>query len=648
MARKQNPPCRWFPAIIGGLSLGVLHTQCAAQPTERNPLQVATDAFGISVGEEKIGVYTSDNVRGFSPTIAGNVRIDGLYFDQAGELNKRLSNVSTIRVGPAAQAYPFPAPTGIVDYRLRTAGSTTSESITAGLADYAGPYLEVDFQLPVVKDKLGLVAGFGLKDDQFPDGTNSRNSTVALVAEWHPGNRIALRSFWTQMLRNGLQAQPVITVGGPWLPPRLRLRKFIGQRWTTNTTRRINAGQLADLDLGSGWTVRGGLFYSLNSDHSAFADLFKNVQQDGSSDHRIVADPSESTRSTSGEIRVERAFEEGSRQHHIYIVLRGRKRDASFGGSDRVDLGPSNVTVPTVLPEPAFKFGAQSYDHVRQFTGGLAYEMLWKGLGQLSLGIQKTRYRKIFDEAGGTSVHTQDSPTLFYGNVEALLSRRLALFASITRGLEESGIAPDNAVNRGEALSAVRTQQIDGGAVFQATSRFKVLAAVFEVRKPYVGLDATNAFRIIGEERHRGLEVSVSGYLTSRLNVVAGAVLLDARTTRDSSVEANIGARPIGSSPELIRLSAEYSVPRAKGFSVDIGVDHDGKRVASTDNAIRLPPRTILRAGLRYRFHVGRINTQMRVLVDNLTDNFEWALTSGGGFKVDVGRRVTEYLGIDF
>lgn len=82
-------------------------------------------------------------------------------------------------------------------------------------------------------------------------------------------------------------------------------------------------------------------------------------------------------------------------------------------------------------------------------------------------------------------------------------------------------------------------------------------------------------------------------------------------------------------------------------MSVDLGIDHDGKRIASADNAISLPVRTILRAGVRYRFTIGRANAQLRLLVENLTDTFSWALTSGGGFKVDVGRRVTGYLGID-
>jgi iron complex outermembrane receptor protein len=40
------------------------------------------DALGTSVGRQTIGLYTPTSARGFNPIQAGNVRIEGLYFDQ--------------------------------------------------------------------------------------------------------------------------------------------------------------------------------------------------------------------------------------------------------------------------------------------------------------------------------------------------------------------------------------------------------------------------------------------------------------------------------------------------------------------------------------------------------------------------------------
>ena len=46
-----------------------------------NAVTQAEDAFGFSVGRESLGIYSAGYARGFSPTAAGNVRIDGLYID---------------------------------------------------------------------------------------------------------------------------------------------------------------------------------------------------------------------------------------------------------------------------------------------------------------------------------------------------------------------------------------------------------------------------------------------------------------------------------------------------------------------------------------------------------------------------------------
>jgi iron complex outermembrane recepter protein len=93
-----------------------------AQRSSEDAVAEALDAFGTTVGRQAIGLYSSDSARGFSPTQAGNLRIDGLYFDQLnfGRPVNAIVRGSSVHVGIAAQGYQFPAPTGVVDYQLRT------------------------------------------------------------------------------------------------------------------------------------------------------------------------------------------------------------------------------------------------------------------------------------------------------------------------------------------------------------------------------------------------------------------------------------------------------------------------------------------------------------------------------------------------
>src|SRR3546814_8839604 len=67
-------PSDYEPA---GLEREILQSGRSAE----NAVRQAEDAFGFSVGRESLGLYSSSNVRGFSPLDAGNVRIEGLYFD---------------------------------------------------------------------------------------------------------------------------------------------------------------------------------------------------------------------------------------------------------------------------------------------------------------------------------------------------------------------------------------------------------------------------------------------------------------------------------------------------------------------------------------------------------------------------------------
>src|SRR6266850_511438 len=107
-------------AIAGALLLAASTLSTVqAQHASDNPVASANDGFGLTLGLEKIGLYSAGFVRGFSPQTAGNVRIEGLYFDQQGTLSKRVIDGSTIRVGVSEVGYAFPAPTGIVDYGLR-------------------------------------------------------------------------------------------------------------------------------------------------------------------------------------------------------------------------------------------------------------------------------------------------------------------------------------------------------------------------------------------------------------------------------------------------------------------------------------------------------------------------------------------------
>ena len=77
-------------AFAGVIAAAALPGQALAQRAQENAVSSADDAFGSSVGLESTGIYSEQDTRGFSPSKAGNARIDGVYYDPVGALSARL------------------------------------------------------------------------------------------------------------------------------------------------------------------------------------------------------------------------------------------------------------------------------------------------------------------------------------------------------------------------------------------------------------------------------------------------------------------------------------------------------------------------------------------------------------------------------
>src|SRR5688572_22110118 len=170
-------------------------TPAWGQRTGENAVASAQDAFGTSVGNERVGLYFPQSARGFSPVQAGNVRINGMYFDFQADLNQRLISGSNVRVGLTAQGYPFPAPTGVADFSLRLPGSEAVASTVAGIGPFGGPRLEVDAQLPVT-ETLGIAGGVGVNQQGLVHGGDQRLLSAGLAARWRPAKDIEIIPFW--------------------------------------------------------------------------------------------------------------------------------------------------------------------------------------------------------------------------------------------------------------------------------------------------------------------------------------------------------------------------------------------------------------------------------------------------------------------
>lgn len=613
-----------------------------------NAVTQAQDAFGFSSGKEALGLYTSSNVRGFSPVAAGNVRIDGLYFDQVFGLTNRVRESTSIRVGLSAHRSPFPGPTGIVDYQLYKPGGAPSLSALVSIDSYAMATVETDFVLPLDGDRLSLGGGVYVASQQSYDGTADWRNIEGFTLRWRPSPSIELMPFWTRSEIADDERAPRYIPAGPFLPPKVPLRAYGGPDWADFNSTGTTYGLVSAIVPSPSWLVRLGIFRSRLDDPSDFAQLFRDLQPDGSARRILIADPPSHAVSTSGEVRASRTIAEGPRQHLVHFSLRRRDREELYGGSDTLDFGPTRIGEAFNVPEPELNFGPQSRDRVDQWTGGIAYEGRWAGVGELSFGFAKTDYSKTVQLAGLATATTVSKPWLYYGSVAGNLSRGLSVYASHTKGLEESGVAPDNAANRSEPLPAILTIQSEIGLRYAVTSGLRMVAGLFELEKPYYNLNRENRFTLLGDVRNRGLELSLSGTLTPKLNIVAGAVLLKPRVTGEGVTLRRLGPRPVGLPARTLMLNLDWRPPRIAGLSFDLGVSHNSEIVATRDNLVSIPGRTLIDLGGRYRFDLAGQDATLRVRLTNVSGEEGFQLLGAGAYDIIAGRLLTAYLSVDF
>lgn len=613
---------------------------------DENVVRQAQDAFGATIGRETLGIYSSSSVRGFSPLAAGNARIQGLYFDQVASLDPRILRSVSIKVGLSAQGYAFPAPTGVIDSVLRRPGSERLLSATTEVDGFGARSIELDGELPL-SSTVSIGAGAGLFDNRNFDDTKSHRNDEAVTASWRPTPGVDIQPFWSRSNLTGANFNPVIEPAGAFLPPRVRRSVYYGPSWATSAVESTNLGVIGRAELAPHWTLDAGVFRSI-TDIPYNVDIFLvDLQPDRSGDLIGFFDPPVRSASTSGEVRLTHDFDEGPRSHSVLVSVRGRDSANRYDGSSFADLGPVTEGVKIDASEPRASFTAQNRDHVQQLTVGAAYAGHWRNVGELSLGLSRVDYTKTFGQPDVPTVKTTDRPWTYNVGGAAYLTGRLALYASYTRGFEETGVAPSNAANRGQALPSIVTEQKEAGVRWRIGKDVRFVVGAFDIRKPYLSLDGHNVYTTLGSTESRGIEASLSGSLPAGLRIAAGGVFLDPTVVGAARGLSGVGKRPVGVPLHSIDISLDWQIPGQKALSVDLDAENSGRVTALVDNSLFIPTVTLFDLGARYRFKISGTKATFRIQAANVFNKFAYSYYSPGAFQPISGRRINAYLAID-
>src|SRR4029077_5468644 len=142
------------------------------------------------------------------------------FYDQPSMyLNQCLVSTTTMQVGIAAQAYSFPAPTGIVDVTLATPEGKPGVSAVLNAGSYQERGLLLEGRGPLSEQVSGFACG-AFNGNFMPDGAlRATNVSFATLWRWHPTDQTDVRTFWSHMNGGDHQVLPAVYTDGLLPPP---------------------------------------------------------------------------------------------------------------------------------------------------------------------------------------------------------------------------------------------------------------------------------------------------------------------------------------------------------------------------------------------------------------------------------------------
>ncbi len=644
------------PKLLAGLLLasGAIVSPAFAQALKENALNQAEDAFGTNVGLESTGIYTEYETRGFSPLDAGNVRIDGIYFDQVANLTSKLRDRTAMRVGFSAVDTPFVAPTGIVDHQLKPFPIKAGNTLTYNSYYYGGRFGEWEYRLPLLDDRLGLTGGVGVSKIGQADGADSTSWGVTFRAIGRIGS-FEISPYIAGGQYSRVDAKPIVAVTSgyrPKIPPR---RKYLGQPWVRGKKIHQNLGLTVKGAITDDLSIRAGIFRSSGDRDSNFTEIYNVQDGNGLSGHYIYADPAHDIHSTSGEALLVWRLGGQSNSHRFFAGYRGRERLTETGGSDFFNLGAIVHGQIKHVPRPEFEFGPVNRGLVRQSSWMFGYVGNFEGLGRVNLGVQKARYRGS-QRHGDTQVVdlSRADPWLYNAGLLVQIAPSLSAYLATQRGLEDSGIASEHAANRNEQLPATKSTQYEGGLRWKF-GKGQVVVSAFQITKPYFSYDANRYFVVLGQERHRGAEVSVSANFFTRFNVLLGAVMMDPEVTGPGRDAGLVGSRPTGVPKVFVRADTSYRTDLPGNLTFTASIEYKGSNPATAapidhlgDRQLMVPSFVSLDLGARQSFRINKVPVSLRVLMQNVFDKGGWHVPAPDVLLPKYRRGVLAVLAVDF
>ncbi|WP_423458043.1 TonB-dependent receptor [Ottowia sp. VDI28] len=199
----------------------------------------------------------------------------------------------------------------------------------------------------------------------------------------------------------------------------------------------------------------------------------------------------------------------------------------------------------------------------------------------------------------------------------------VSLYANYTEGLEPGRTVGTGYANQGDTLAPMQTKQGEIGVKLQWGQTTHTFSA-FQVKKPSIITNASNAQVVDGQQRLRGVEWSAFGKLTPTVSLLGGVEYI-------KSSQLNTGLENYGVPKLRARIGLDWDTP-VRGWSVGGRVVHVGSQWADSGNKLKVPAWNRLDLVTRYETKIGGTPVRLNASVENVTNRNYWIGMFSDGF----------------
>lgn len=603
---------------------------------------------GISDAYNSPGYWSLLSVRGFVLDPRSNLRRDGLPIN--GETALSLANKERLEVlkGTSGVQAGVSAPGGLVNLVVKRPVTRLRE---ARLEAQQGGTVVASVDL---SERFGEGQRFGLRLNALAAelspttrDADGRRQLLALAGDWQltPDSRLEAEA---ELSRQRQPSVPGFSLRGDTLPdagrvdPRLNLNN---QPWSQPV---VLDGDTASLRwrqrLAGDWQLTlHGMTQRLRSDdrvafpfgcYDAAADVYyaDRYCPDGSFDLYDYRSEGERRRTDALDLQLAGSLRTGAVAHELSAGVMRLRREDRFQRQAFNYVGSGNDQGTAVTPADPTLTDENTQRDERSTELYLRDTMQLSPATSLWLGLRHTRLaRESVRTDGSRPIDYRQSFTTPWLGLAWKPAEGWLLYANAGQGVE-TDVAPNRPryVNAGQALPALKSRQWELGAKYAANG-LQAGAALFDIRKPVAedigscDADGSCERRIDGEQRHRGLELSLA-QRWGRWSLQGSAMWLDAER-QGSSIAARNGLAPVNVPERTLKARLSHDLAALPGLQLQAAVVHEGRRQVLPDNSLQAAGWTRLDLGARWATRQAGIDWTLRVGVDNVTDERAWRET---------------------